>query len=210
MLRIATRATANRISKQEAVDAIYIDFEGFANHPPSLLGVLVGDTLEQVVLEERLRGAAEAKKLRVEPLASVIGALVKRCECERRLLVAYSQHEKDVILQYAGIDLGELYRDARKIAKHWKNARHRDRPIAGYGLKDFLDFIEYHRGKHLGERRTTSRLKAVLDMLDRRSSYEDLTPVVKAKWTKLLEHNEVDCCGMQALVKMAAGELGPQ
>jgi hypothetical protein len=44
-------------------------------------------------------------------------------------------------------------------------------------------------------------------MLQKRGSYERLTPVKKAQWTKLLDHNSIDCRGMQALVIRAATEL---
>jgi hypothetical protein len=44
-------------------------------------------------------------------------------------------------------------------------------------------------------------------MLGKRGAYRALTPVVKAKWTKLLEHNEIDCRGMRALVLLATKEL---
>jgi hypothetical protein len=37
-------------------------------------------------------------------------------------------------------------------------------------------------------------------MLSAKGDYEKLTPTVKAKWTKLLEHNEIDVLGMKQLV----------
>ena len=80
-------------------------------------------------------------------------------------------------------------------------------PLDGWALKDFLGFIGYPRGGHLGHRQSTQRIKAVRNMLTRRGSFEALTAVTKAKWTKLLEHNAIDCRGMQALVLRAAKEL---
>jgi len=110
-------------------------------------------------------------------------------------------------MTYAQTDITDCYRDARMIAKRWVNRLHATEPINGRGLKDFLAFIEFPRGAYLGERKATKRIKAVRDMLRKKGSFEALTPVVKAKWTKLLEHNAIDCRGMRSLVLRAATEL---
>lgn len=195
------------ISLAEARAAIYIDFEGFEDLTPSLLGIRIESSLTQVVLDPKLHLAAEAKNLPSSTLRETIEQLITRCRRERRLIIGFSQHEKTVIKQYGDIDLTGLYRDARMIAKRWKNKRHHGEPLASWGLKDFLAFINYARGAHLGGQKSTSRLKAVGDMLAKKQDYQRLTPVAKAKWTKLLEHNQIDCEGMQALVLKAAGEL---
>lgn len=195
------------ISLAEAKAAIYIDFEGFVELTPSLLGIRIESNLTQVVLDPNLHLAAQAKELPCAGLRETIEELITRCRQERRLIIGYSQHEKLVIKQYAEIDLTGHYRDARMIAKRWKNKLHHGHPLPGWGLKDFLIFINYARGAHLGEQKSTSRLKAVGDMLAKKQDYQRLTPVAKAKWTKLLEHNQIDCEGMQALVLKAAGEL---
>ena len=195
------------VTRNEAERAIYIDFEGFEDASPSLLGILVGESLEQVVFDHRLSLAAKAKGLPIERLQECISRLQARSTAESRLIVAYSQHERNVIRNFADIDLTGQYRDARKILKRWKNRCHRVAPISGWGLKDFFAFTNYPRGTYLGERKTTSRLRAVSDMLEKRGSYDLLTPVVKSKWTKLLEHNKIDCIGMRDLILHAAGEL---
>ena len=67
---------------------IYIDFEGFMDKTPSLLGILVEDEFEQVVLDPSLRLAAIAKDLRISTLEAEVRSLVKRCEQEGRKIVA--------------------------------------------------------------------------------------------------------------------------
>ena len=199
--------TEYAISLDEARRAIYIDFEGFEDASPSLIGILIGESFEQVVFDPSLVLAAEAKGLPIESLQKCISRLQIQSSAESRLIIAYSQHEKNVILNYANVDLTGLYRDARKILKRWKNKYHRDLTIQGWGLKDFFTFMNYPRGTYLGERKTTSRLRAVADMLERRRAYDLLTPVVKAKWTKLLEYNRIDCSGMRDLILHAMREL---
>jgi hypothetical protein len=197
----------SQLSLGEAVKAIYIDYEGFEDCAPSLIGIVIGRTREQIVFDERLRHAATATGCRMGALREVMTELQQKCDREGRLIVAYSQHEKHVASRFAGVDLTPWYRDARKISKRWHRACRPGDAVAGHGLKDYLCVIDYPRGKHLGVQQTTSRLRAVAEMLGRRHEYRNLSPVVKAKWTKVLQHNAVDCHGMQALVLVAIAEL---
>lgn len=202
-----TRSKDAFITPAEAQRAIYIDFEGFADAPPALLGMTVDGRTEQVVLDPQLADAAHTRACRLSSLQDEVAALLARATQEGRAIVAYSQHERNVCLGFAGIDIAPVYRDARKIAKRWANACHGGTPPGGRGLKDFLELIGHARPAHLGERKSTSRLRTVRDMLAQRRHFALLTPVVKAKWTKLLEHNAIDCEGMRALVLRAAAEL---
>lgn len=197
----------SQISPDEAKRAIYIDCEGFMDKSPALIGLLIGEQFEQVVLDPDLELVAKAREHRMSSFKTEATRLYELSEDESRMIVAYSQHEKNMFLEYAGSDLTNKYRDARKIAVRWKNTLHRDEELPGRGLKDFLKFIGYHRGSHLGDKKTTSRLRAVRDMIVRRGNYELLTPVAKGKWTKLLEHNLIDCDGMRELVIKAAKEM---
>lgn len=195
------------ISPAEAEKAIYVDCEGFEDQSPSLIGVLIGDELEQIVLDPELQPVAIARCHRVISFGEEASRLRHLSTREDRLVVAFSQHEKNLFSTYAQIDISERYRDARMIAKKWRNRLYPDIPIDGWDLKAFLKFIGFSRGTYLGHRRSTKRIKAVRDMIRTRGSYEALTSVTKAKWTKLLQHNEIDCRGMRALVVRAAIEL---
>ncbi len=53
------------ITLAEAERAIYIDFEGFENKSPHLIGVLIDDTYQSIVLDPELTLAAEQRQLHV-------------------------------------------------------------------------------------------------------------------------------------------------
>ena len=91
------------------------------------------------------------------------------------------------------------------IAKAWYKKTYPSPREKITGLKDYLKLVGVSRGDYLGVRQTTQRIKAVEDMLERKGSYQLLTAVNKAKWTKLLEHNKIDVEGMKALVLKAVG-----
>lgn len=194
------------ISMEAAERAIYIDFEGFTDQSPALLGILIDDQFEQVVLDPRLQQAAVAKHLRVVSLDDIIKELMNRANEEKRYVVAYTQHEKNVVRRFADIDLTGPYRDARMIAMRWRR-RPFETGNTDRTLKNYLKAIGFVRGTYLGDRLSTTRLGEVIKMLDERKSYDDLTAVKKAKWTKLLSHNRIDCQGMKALVLHALRAL---
>ena len=51
-----------------------------------------------------------------------------------------------------------------------------------------------------GKGKVTSRLHAIKNGLNARGSFKRLTPVQKAKWTKLKKHNLIDVNGMEYIV----------
>jgi hypothetical protein len=121
--------------------------------------------------------------------------------------VGYSQHELQVFGEYAGVDFTAEYRDARMIAKRWWNKCRPSIPRHDNGLKTFLKAIGCPCPSYFGEQKATSRLRAVINMLGNRGTFDALTPVVKSKWQKLLSYNEYDCRGMQQLVALASMEM---
>lgn len=195
------------LSAAESERAIFVDFEGFQDQPPSLIGMLVDGSLTQVVLDPRLTAAASAKGCRVAALRDVALALKRWCQQGNRKLVGYSQHELRVFSDYADVDFRDEYRDARMIAKRWWNICRPGVPRPDHSLKTFLAAIGKPCPSYFGERKMTSRLRSVIGMLSTRRTYAALTPVVKAKWRKVLSYNEYDCRGMQALVAIASREI---
>jgi hypothetical protein len=107
---------------------------------------------------------------------------------------AFSQFDKNLSLDKLGVDLSPVYTDARLIAVKWLKQLKGRHPKwrqthANWDiqrtLKNFLELIGYHRPSHLAIEKTTSRIRAVRDQLIARRSFDELTPVAKAKWTKL-------------------------
>jgi hypothetical protein len=203
----------SRLPHGDSKTAIYIDFEGFMSKPPTLVGWCCDQHFAQVVFDRALQSAAYAKGLPVQEGYRAISNLLARAKGERRRIVAFSQFDKNVAFNELGLDLSPVYADARLIGVQWLKRLKRRHPNwrstnpnwdIDRNLKSFLELIGYHRPIHLGIEKTTSRIKHVKDQLITRGwSYDALTPVAKAKWTKLLDHNRHDVLGMIELVKKA-------
>lgn len=194
------------LTPAEADRAIYFDFEGFQHKSPALLGVLIEDRLERIVLDPVLYPGAKPTGNRTGELKPEIEQLMELAAREGRALVGFTQHEPRVVTEFCGIELGDMYVDAHKLARRWKNVMHHDEHIDGYDLLSFLAFTLYPVPAHLGVQKTTERLGYVRNMLLERM-YRHLTPSAKRKWWYLLSHNEHDCRGMRHLMQVVAAEV---
>lgn len=105
-------------------EAIYIDFEGHADEPPFLLGVLRAQgqltTFEQVVLAEEQKWSLpglDKQRLLAEPLEKSIVGMLAIARDEHRLIAAWSTHELNVIRRWGDLRpkddefLTEVYRN---------------------------------------------------------------------------------------------------
>ncbi|MBK8648936.1 MAG: hypothetical protein IPN16_20840 [Gemmatimonadetes bacterium] len=114
------------LGPMEARRALYVDYEGSKDRPPTLLGYLVNRTLAAGIVEPLF--APCHKKHRAEHAAladhrQLVECLIDRAEREDRLVVSWSRHDlrlMEGILQGDELRLGILgrrYRDARLTAR---------------------------------------------------------------------------------------------
>ncbi len=217
---------------EEAEQAIYIDFEGTAVDPPSLLGVLVVDNCKtefvQYVVEEGLWQAALAKdEDPAWPWACIpaswadLACVRHRSEKENRRVIAWSIHESDELVRHAGSGdqewFGENVVNAIPLGRKWQRRVHPgshlerdpDNWMRGrHQLQRYFDLVGYEVDKAFGPGNSAQRIRTVRDQLVKRNGeYLDMTPVAKGKWTKALKHNFYDCDGLRAVVIRCAWDL---
>ena len=194
------------ITRDAATRAIYLDFEGRPSSPPDLAGVLIEERFRHVVLNAALASAAKAHRLEVVPLRSLVAELVAQCRKEGRLLVAFSEHELVVVRKYCGRDLRGVYRNARAVAKRWRNQKYPGHPLYDYSLKSFLDFIRNRRPSSVTGFSPADSLRTVRSALDSapHSAFGAASAKARSAWATLLRYNKHDCLGMRELMKRAA------
>lgn len=176
---------------------------------PALAGVAWDGRFKQVVFSAGLQKVQPAESLEFQDGHLFMKQLVQLAQTEGRKIVAFSTHEREVAAALLGVDLGPTYVNANLLARAWYRRTYGHSQERPGGLKDYLKCIAYPRQAFLGERQTTQRLRAVEDMLARRGEFGLLTPVVKSKWSKVLQHNRIDVLGMRALVLAASGVFLP-
>ena len=223
-------AQAKPLTLSEAQRAIYIDFEGTAVDPPSLLGIVWRDGDEvkfvQYVVEEELWPAAEAKspdhggECRKATWAD-LAEIRHRAESERRRVFAWSTHEADVLSEHVPSQADREWfaanvENAILNAKAWKKINHPDvifrkdpkNPYVGKNqLHKYFGLINYDVPKAFGPGNSAQRIRKVREMLkERGGDYSALTGTKKGQWTKALEHNWHDCDGLREVILQCAAD----
>jgi hypothetical protein len=193
----------------EALNGIYIDFEGFQSGPPALLGILVDDSFEQVVFDPELLSAALATGLRFAFLDDEGRSLIQLSQRHDHCIFAFTRRELGVFEEYTSVadQIRVVYRDSHKIAKRWFKRFHSEEELPDWSLLSFLQFIGCPPPRYLGIKKATKHLRAVRDQIASKGSFNAITGNARGHWTKLLKHNELDCTLMRELTLRATAEL---
>ena len=201
-----TGTKIKRLGREQLERGIYIDFEGRKGQPPKILGVLIGDEFRQYTLDSALAGAAEYSRIETANIKAITSSLYEQARKEDRHLVAWSEHELQMMRKFASLDVSPRYYNAKYGAKRWCRVWHSEAPRDGASLDLFMKLTGFATAKHLGKGNAGQRLGYVLNQLDKRGEFSQLTPVAKQKWTNLLSYNRQDC---QALRHITLATLDP-
>ena len=192
----------SNVTKEEAKKGIFIDFEGFEDKSPTLIGVLIENEFTQIIFDKNLKSAADKKGLAINDAKQYLTSLTQKAKKESRRIFAFSQYENNIFKEFYGLDIDPYYCDVRFIAKKLKTKKYQDYVLKSRELKKYLEMINFKRPAHLGEQKSTKRIRDVLAGLQANNNiYDELTNTQKSKWTNLLAHNKIDVLGMQAIVK---------
>ena len=198
-----------RIKPHQANRAIYLDFEGFKGKPPAIAGFSFDNQFEQVVLDPVLEGAAAAHGLSVLTLDEFVRNLLDECKTNGRFIIAFSDHERAVILRELDLDIRNYYKNALRLANRWRHKYHPHEEWGKASLARYLELpgIDYEIPSHLGKGSATARLRSVSEGLETRGDYAKLVASQKKKWADLLEYNRHDVLALEYLTRKAAEEL---
>jgi hypothetical protein len=213
------------LTLEEAHRAIYIDFEGNMDMPPTLLGIYVGDEstedLRQAIHEPAFWPLAQqsqsrtvaAREVYAQPLVQTLSTLKDQAIAEDRRVIAWSSREA-IAIRESGCDDDTLHFfeeqliDAKIIAKRWKHKTYphirwqRRARGATHSLDRYMELVGYHVPLVNGPGKTGTRLRNLRARLE---SGRPMTKGLRSHWTKLLNHNFHDCRGMRAVTVTALG-----
>jgi hypothetical protein len=204
------------IKRRQARRALYVDFEG-TDTPgslPVLLGVLfdVGADdseprwqVRRFVFDARCAAAdaAAAGGCEVADYATALGWLLDLSDAEKRHVVTWSRHDRDVIDSITdGRDF--RWRNAIPTAKRWRKQQRAQGVIRDDGgpndLRRYERWVEYHRPLELLPVGTAIR---------RLQQVQRVTPGTIRNWRGVLDHNEHDLQAMRRVVWMAVNLTDP-
>lgn len=207
---------ARHLTAEEARRAIYIDFEGNTGQAPSLLGIRVEETTEQVIFDPVLEsyGALSNTRYatRVDSLESALLGLKDRSSREGRLILGFSIHEFEVVSTYCTEPcLVEWFRSTYVNAKgpidRW--IRHQvaeadaNKPEER-SLKEYVNFVGVRYAPGTGPGTVGPGLTRLRQQIDRYGSAEATTKGTRLHWWRMLSHNSTDLNATRELTLRAA------
>lgn len=202
------------LSGDEARRAIYIDFEGNQDRPPTLLGVLIEDRLQQFILEEAFRDCARRRRAQAEWRGhGVAREVVQAAVLEQRRIVSWSNHDHRLFLELLPdasdrTSLDRVYRNAIKTGRRW---RHFVRPdLTGrHTLQSYMSVLGWKVPEEVGVGTVGPSLRYLRDRLEWNGGlWRELTISQKNKWRGVLRHNRHDLRGMRKVVCKMTDQLG--
>lgn len=192
---------------------VFIDFETNKAGDIFLVGVHWNEVFQQIVLHEGLVGAAEARDLECLTMNEFTDKLLSLSTNIPMTLCAYTRAEAHVLANFFGGNQSQLsglhYCDLHKAGKKWVNRfKHTEfnnlRPFRigssaydqrrqKWSLASIMRVTDYTAPSDYAPGKTTQRINSVINALDKKGGdFEKLSRTNKAKFTKLLKHNEFD------------------
>jgi hypothetical protein len=208
--------TRKLLTPDTATRALYIDFEGRKDRSPVLLGVVRRsrggrvDRVWQACTDPAFAPIAGPDGLNVLDLPDAIEHILQRAEAKDRLIVAWSDHELDVVRTFSPTHVERFsarYVNARTFAVHWRNARHAGARPPTNELADYLALIDHRVPPEAGKGGVGDTLRVLGDAFARGRGWGDLTDHQRRRWHDLRDHNRHDCVGMRRVCLLAAREV---
>jgi hypothetical protein len=201
------KASSAKLTAQEAMDAIYIDYEGNMKMPPTLLGWYV-DGQYMASITEPLFATCEnrykAKDVYVEDHTELALRLIKQSEDEERLIVSWSEHDylqMSKVLKPKDFDrLKLVYRNAIRTARPWYRQKYGPLPDKA-SLDFFEDLVGFYVPDRFGLGLVGKALGLIRSQIQDGRSYADLTNAARDGWTTVVRHNKLDLEGMAYVLK---------
>jgi len=176
--------------------------------------------LVQGILNEKLQKAAEAKNMMRLSMASLIEWLTELHEKEHICIVAYSIAEAEAISSIFEYEYDIPYLNLLNTARNWVRNHHKGKLEAmgpgkklkkgerysKYSLPSVMRLTDYQATQGHAAGKTMQKINTVIDALERKGCWEDLTPRQKSKFTHVLSHNRWDVIAMIELFQQIYSE----
>jgi hypothetical protein len=203
-----------RLDKQQIKRAIFLDYEGNVDKPPTLLGWRIdGETFGAIV--EPLFSICE-KKFKAKYVVALdhrdlIAELIERACDEKRCIVTWSQHDlyvmKEVIADSQSKQLAMVYRNALGTARPWyRNEYGATAEIAS--LSHFCEIFDLKVPERFGTGMVGTTLGLIRSQLKAGRRYGELTPKARKGWVAVVRHNEYDLICMERVMTQIVSRLG--
>jgi hypothetical protein len=179
---------------------MFIDFEGNMNGEQFLLGVGYNGEITQTILNDRLKPLLQHPpyNLNFTPPRDACEELLAQARQNSVPLAGFTTHDLQVIETLVGHKIDVEYINMHRDVKKWINKFHyRSYRASGnrpeWTLEAISEWMELTVPSDYARGKTTKRINDVMQgLVVKEGVYNVLTPVQKAKATKLIKHNKFD------------------
>lgn len=219
--RHRARKRRGKLTLADVERGIFLDFEGLVDGAPVLAGVLIPPAatlsdVEQVVLDRRFSAFGEATELATQEFEGWVTHLVERAETEDRRIIAWSEHELDIIRAWCSNAIATRFaarfRNARAFADTWRRTLHPEVEFSAddrkeNALANYLDCLDYFVPASIGHGTAARNIHRLSGPASAGRAWDSLSEAQRRYWMDLLTHNQHDCVGMYCVSRRAVDEL---
>lgn len=202
LIVLRPKASKAKLLAEEVERAIYIDYEGNMDRPPTLLGWYVDGIYQASIVEPLFATCANryrTKDIAVTEHVQLALKLLELAEEEKRLIVSWSEHDYLQMCKVLDpIDEARLklvYRNAIKTAKPWYRNKFGS-PTEKAKLQFFEDLLGFYVPERFGLGLVGESLRLIREQLEQGRTYIDMTKGAKSGWISVVRHNKFDLQGM--------------
>ena len=196
------KASKSKLLAEEVERAIYIDYEGNMDRPPTLLGWYVDGTYHASIIEPLFATCSNryrTKGIDVTDHEKLALRLLEQAEEEKRLIVSWSEHDYlhmcKILNSIDEARLQLVYRNAIKTAKPWYRNKFGSSTEKAK-LQFFEDLLGFYVPERFGLGLVGESLRFIREQIEKGRTYIDLTKAAKNGWISVVRHNKFDLQGM--------------
>lgn len=202
------KASTAKLTATEAERALYVDYEGNVDRPPTLLGWREDGRTDGAIIEPNFSTCEDRWRARgvfVWDHEELVKDLITRAEQEDRHIVSWSEHDWRHMMRILRDEawqerLCKVYRNAIQTARPWYRRNHGPLPQAAT-LNFFLTLFGEEPPEIFGLEVVGTALRLLRTQLAEQRSYPELTPTARKAWVRVVKHNRLDLAGMEFVMK---------
>lgn len=202
------KLTISHINNSILEKAVIIDFEGPKEGKPELVGYFKDNKFKTIFLNDAFESCKTRYSAGCMTLDEFTDLILKDINEEDRLVIAFSVHEADILLDYFEGSPVHWYRDAHKYFKKYLFHRRYPRPT-GWNLDSILEFYDIEKTNY-GERKISGYIQYAKRDLLRKGHYDQITKSAKTKLTKALNYNREDVLCLYKAISISLNKLEGQ
>lgn len=191
------------LCEKDVKQAIFLDYEGNIDKPPTLLGWRVDGKTHAAIVEPAFSACSNryrAKNVTLVHHAVLALRLIAQAEDEGRKIVSWSEHDLEVmskVLDESQQDrLRVVYRNAICTARPWYR-RTTGRSIKDASLANFSELLGFDVPARYGLGVVGQGLRLIRGQIREGRTYAELTPRARASWVAVVKHNRLDLEAME-------------